>query len=88
MTTSLKSDIKTILETSFTYDGVNLLSMIGGNFNVIERVSVDSTYNEMKSFITARNIEDGEDYIVELEQYQHFWILRLENGDEYLIFRV
>lgn len=88
MITSLKSDIKTILEISFTYDGVNLLSMIGGNFNVIERISVDSIHNELKSFITARNVEDGEEYIVEFERYQHFWILRLENGDEFLIFRV
>lgn len=86
MITSLKADIKNILNISTTEDGTKLSDMVS-DFHVVEEFKLDKKDLELKSTIVARNVEDGEEYIVELDWYSGFWVLRLENGDEFLLIR-
>jgi hypothetical protein len=54
---------------------------------VLDEFEVNREYS-MRQVIQASNYEDGEEYQVVLCVYDDFWVLKLENGDKFLIFNV
>lgn len=87
MITSLKSDIKNILYISTQADGTRLSHHVKGSIVVLDEFEVNREY-PMRQVIQASNYEDGEEYQVVLCVYDDFWVLKLENGDKFLIFNV
>ncbi|QPB08764.1 hypothetical protein CPT_Metamorpho_012 [Klebsiella phage Metamorpho] len=84
---NLVSDIKEIIRISTSYGNVPFSEYVKGNIIVLDDFTVAKDYPVRRS-IRGDNIEDGEVYTVVLDVYDDFFVLKLENGDEFLIFNV